>query len=353
VPLASDKKLYQLRVRGVEEDGGSSRVLWFEPPPGALEAFRFEPGQHLTVIRRGTDGEHRRSYSICSRPGQPRLAIGVRHVEAGRVSPWLMGLKEGDVVETLAPGGGFVLGPRLQGRRRFVAIAGGSGVTPLVAMIDQILSTRPDAEVTLVYGNRSPDTAMLMSWIDGLKSRHLGRLAIHLVYEGGGGELDHAGGLDRIDWAGLGRRYGFELASACFLLCGPGAMIEAVRAALVDLAVPPDAILSEYFAPPQISAVPPLGSRAGNLEVRIDGAPLAIDYRSDGGSILDHLLAAGAPAPFSCRTAVCGACRAQLVEGEVSMPRAYALRDDEIAEGAILMCQAYCASPRVKIDLRT
>lgn len=353
MPLASDRRSYQLRVQSIEEDCASSRVLWLEPLSETAAAFSFEPGQHVTIIRRGADGEHRRSYSICSRPDERRLAIGVRHVESGRVSPWLMGLKDGDLIEILAPGGGFVLGPRLRGDRHFVAIAGGSGVTPLVAMIDQVLSTRPDAEVTLVYGNRSPDTAMLLSWIDALKSRYLGRLAIHLLYESGGGELDHDGGLDRIDWAGLGRRYGFGLASACFLLCGPGAMIQAVRAALVDASVPPHAILTEYFAPPEIAAAPSPRRVAGNLRVRIDGASIEIDYRSERGSILDHLLAAGAPAPFSCRTAVCGACRAQLVEGQVSMPRAYALRDDEIAQGAILMCQAYCASPRVQIDLRT
>jgi ring-1,2-phenylacetyl-CoA epoxidase subunit PaaE len=68
-----------------------------------------------------------------------------------------------------------------------------------------------------------------------------------------------------------------------------------------------------------------------------------------GEPILDAALRNGIDVPYSCRSGVCGTCRATLTSGEVDIDVNYALEDYEIARGAILMCQSYPVTAEVAL----
>jgi len=84
------------------------------------------------------------------------------------------------------------------------------------------------------------------------------------------------------------------------------------------------------------------------LTIVLDGKEHQIQVGSE--SILEAALKAGVDAPFSCRSAICSTCMAQLVEGEVKMDMNHVLTDEEVAEGYIVTCQSHPVTDKVKIS---
>ena len=144
--------------------------LEFDPPGGLAERYRYEAGQHLAV-RAVVDGrELRRTYSLVA-PAGTTLKIGVR--VQGAMSRFLAeGLAIGDTLEALEPSGRFK--PTLgQGKgRRYLALAAGSGITPVLSIVATLLTEEPDSHVTLIYGNRSASRAMFLDEVFDLKNRY-------------------------------------------------------------------------------------------------------------------------------------------------------------------------------------
>jgi ring-1,2-phenylacetyl-CoA epoxidase subunit PaaE len=67
-------------------------------------------------------------------------------------------------------------------------------------------------------------------------------------------------------------------------------------------------------------------------------------------TILDAAMRVRADAPYACKGGVCGTCRARVLEGEVTLDRAYALEEHELAAGFVLTCQAHPTTGTVRID---
>ena len=84
------------------------------------------------------------------------------------------------------------------------------------------------------------------------------------------------------------------------------------------------------------------------VTIVLDGKEHQIQVGSE--SILEAALKAGVDAPFSCRSAICSTCMAQLVEGEVKMDMNHVLTDEEVAEGYIVTCQSHPVTDKVKIS---
>ena len=147
---------HPLRVTSVERDTDDAMVVGFEAPPEG--SFGFEPGQYLTLRASVGGQELRRSYSICS---DRHLQVGIRRVDGGAFSSWVhKGLKVGDVIESYPPHGRFVL-PLGEGRH-VLLIAGGSGITPILAILTALLEREPTSRATLIYANRRTASTMFM-----------------------------------------------------------------------------------------------------------------------------------------------------------------------------------------------
>jgi len=356
---------HRLTIAEVKQETSEAISVRFQIPTALAPLFRFQPGQHLGV-RAEIDGqEQRRSYSICSGPGEAGLRIAIKRIADGRFSHWASAtLAAGATLEVMPPAGRFVL-PACQGEtRHLVALAAGAGITPILAMLRHALATEPATRFTLLYGNRSPESTLFRQELEDLKDRHLDRFTLLNV-------------LSRNDETSAplleGRLSGDKVRAfagslfkpteiAHFFLCGPGSMIKETRNALFALGVPRERVHHEFFAPgggayraaaaPSRPAAPDTapGPSGGTQAIAIlDGIKHAFVVPR-GGHVVDAALAQGIRVPYSCKGGMCCTCRAKVIEGEARMTTNYSLEEWEIARGFILTCQAVPTSDRLVVD---
>ena len=350
---------HPLTIKDVHRDTEDAVCIRFDVPDELAKTYRFEPGQYLT-LRADVNGEPlERSYSICSGLDQGDLRVAVKRIPDGRFSSFVHSkLEPGATVDVLPPQGRFVAHLDPSAHHRYVAIAAGSGITPVLSMVRSVLEREPKSEFILLYGNRSVDSIMFRAELDELKDRLMSRFRLHhfLSREDLGADLFSR----RIDGqtvqklpALLGPLDAFD----AFFVCGPAGMIQEVTAALVEVGVPPPKIKVERFqnpgqpiaekSAPRAAETP---STAARVTVRHQGVTRTFDLEPNAESILDGAIAAGVDMPFSCKAGVCATCRARLVEGEVEHVHNYALEPWEIAAGYTLTCQARPRSKKVVVD---
>jgi len=338
-------EFHQLKVAEVRPETDESVSITLEVPDDLTEAFHHVPGQHL-VIRRDLGGEDvRRSYSICSAPGEG-LRIGIKRIPDGVFSTWATTeLTPGEVLEVMAPIGEFMTECRTDQARNVVLVAAGSGITPILAMATTILRDEPASSVTLLYGNRTAQTIMFHEDLEGLKNRHPERFRMIHVLSREPHEIPLFEG--RIDGEKLKRLSGSLLdvdAVDGWYLCGPLEMVDELSSTLDQLGVPEDRINAELFFDERIEAPPAVEvSTEGLVEVQvtIDGRTSVVNVDPDGPSLLDYARSVRAEVPFACKGGMCATCKGRLVEGEVTMAKNYALTDEEVEAGMVLTCQAH------------
>lgn len=338
----------ELRQRTViAEDAVSLELV---PPPGLTDAYRFEAGQHLAVRAFLGGRELRRTYSIASPAGGP-LRLGVR--VQGEMSRHLAeGLQPGDRIEALEPAGRFRPALEPDRAKSYVAIAGGSGITPILSIVGTLLAAEPASRVRLIYGNRSIARTMFLDEVLALKDRYLGRLSLQFVMSREPQDVELFNG--RLDAARLrefSRREFDPHAVDEFFLCGPGSMVRDLTASLQELGAT-GRIHSEHFGPDRGGAAEPAAATTGGhiatVTVVMDGRRRSIQVPRDR-TILDAAKDIGLHLPYSCRAGVCASCRVKVVSGTVAMKRNQALEDWEVQAGFVLSCQARPTSDAVEI----
>jgi ring-1,2-phenylacetyl-CoA epoxidase subunit PaaE len=356
VHAASD--FHALTIARIERDADDALLLTLEVPAALASVFRFEPGQHLTLRRREGAQEWRRSYSICSAVGEP-LQLGVRRVPGGAFSTWLHAhARAGQMMDVLPPQGRFGAALARPGRpRHIVAVAGGSGITPILAILKAVLTAEPGSRATLFYGNRSLATAMFQAVLDDLKNRHLARLAVHRVYSRETVDSTlHGGRLDRARLGDLLRLCAPVAAVDEAFVCGPDAFNDEAEAALLASGFAPSQVHLERFGVPaaHAEATPPAATpgEIGTARVTIvrDGVTREVAFADGDASVLAAAARAGLDLPFSCRSGVCATCRARVLEGSARMQRNFALEAAEVAAGYVLACQAQPLTERLVLS---
>ncbi len=344
---------HPLRVTSVERDTDDAMVVGFEAP---AEGFAFEPGQYLTLRASVGGQELRRSYSICS---DRRLQVGIRRVDGGAFSGWVHDqLKPGDVVESYPPQGRFVLPPSPPQGRHVLFIAGGSGITPVIALLTALLEREPGSRATLIYANRRTASTMFKEELEDLKNRFMTRLSLHLVFSREAVDAPLYGG--RLDAGKLSAFLAGPVPAASVdevFVCGPFEMNDQAEAALRGAGVSAERIHIERFGTPETLTgrpvpheVKPGDAPQARVTVIRDGIAREIEFHAHDPSLLDAAAREGMDVPFSCKSGVCSTCRCKLVEGEVRMDKNFALDKAEVAAGFILSCQAHPLTERVVIS---
>jgi ferredoxin-NADP reductase len=334
-------RYYPLRVKLVVTETADAVTIVFDVPTALSPVFRYLAGQFVT-LRVEPDGEPSvRSYSMSSSPATDAdLRVTVKRVRGGVVSNWLNDItREDDVINVSRPFGTFVLD---NSGDRVVALAAGSGITPVFAIIKSALHTT-SRDVSLLFAAHDRPSAIFGDGLDELSSRFSDRLVVEHREDVVDGFVDSAA---VTAFVGDPRR-------TSYYVCGPTGFIDVVGRALRELGVDEARINIEQF-----KAVTPTPGHAkemaqGAIEpitvfVTVRSQTKTIEQRGDA-TILQSARWSGLPVPSSCEAGHCATCMARVVEGRVEMARNDVLTDEEVSAGWVLTCQAVPVSRFVRV----
>ncbi len=350
---------HTLQIAEVRPETRDAITVRFALPPELADAFRFTQGQHVNVRARIEGAEVRRSYSICAEAGRGELRILIKRQPGGLFSNWAHDhLRAGATLDLMPPAGLFhtPLDPAVQ--HRYLAIAAGSGITPVLSLLKTTLRTEPQSQFTLFYGNRASSTILFREELADLKDSYLDRFSLVHVMTREQQELDLLNGrLTPEKCLALLRFWGPIEAMDAIFLCGPQELNLSLTEAFTGAGYPRQQIKIEQFATSQQRSELHVARAAAAAADEISEVTLVLDghrYNFPAArrreTILEAGLRAGLDLRFSCKSGVCATCRAKLIEGEVDMDGNFALEDYEIARGYILTCQSYAVTPRLTVD---
>lgn len=333
---------HPLRVHSVERLTEDSTVVTFDVPADLAHEYRYVQGQHIT-LRAVIDGQDvRRSYSIVAPVSAGELRIAVKRIEGGVFSNYVnTELAAGDILDVMSPTGRFHTELDPTASREYVAIAAGSGITPLLSIIATTLETEPHSRFTLVYGNRTAASTMFREEIDAMAGD---RLTVHHV-------------LSREPNAALSGRITPELVDAlledpdrvdAWYLCGPQELVDALEESRARR-VPRAQVLTEVFHTEPAESTVGIDVES-EVTIALDGRETTFSLRSTGDTVLDAAMQAGIDPPYSCAGGACGTCRAKVLLGKAVMDQNHALDEDEVSGGYVLTCQAHPVSEELRLD---
>jgi len=340
-------QFHKLTIKEIIKETANAVSIIFDVPENLKAAFKFKAGQYITIKKELNGKEVRRAYSICSDPNTGILKVAVKAVEGGTFSIYATkSLHTGDILEVSKPEGRFILEPK--NGKNYLAIAAGSGITPIMAMLKA--SLHDDSTFTLIYGNKSAEDTIFKERLEVLKKMYATRLNVHYVFsrEETQGELFGRCDAGNINYL-LKNNHKDVVFDQAFL-CGPERMIRDLTEVLKSKNIAEENIHYELFSVPvttnENNDIP-----EGNSEITImlDDEETTF-VMSQKKTILNAALNKDLDAPYSCQGGICSSCLGRVTEGAVTMEKNEILTDDEIEEGLILTCQAHPTTPKIKID---
>ncbi|CUH98608.1 FAD-binding oxidoreductase [Leisingera aquaemixtae] len=344
------------RVARTEMESTVIRSFYLEPEDGG-PLLPFKAGQFLTIrlTPPGAKAPLVRTYTVSSAPGEGQYRISVKREEAGTMSRHLHAhLQTGAVIEAKAPRGGFFLDTTAD--RPAVLIAGGVGVTPMIAMARHALRegvrTRHLRPLTILHAARTTqDRAFAREFrsleqASGGRIRYISLISAPAAQEAAGRDFDHAGRLS----AEILQQV-LPQTDADVYLCGPGGFMQTAYDGLLSLGVKDADIHAEAFGPSALTRAPALGDtvpEADSAIVRFTKSGFEQPWTPADGTLLELAERHGLTPEFSCRAGTCGSCATRLAAGKVAYrtPPAAAPQD-----GDALICCAVPATDTIELDL--
>lgn len=307
------------------------------------------PGQFFTLlVPVPGDKPLRRAYSISSDcRDRSRVRVTTKRVAGGRASNFLVDHAQvGMTIEVLGPSGEFGFAPDPTAARKLVLVAGGSGITPMAAIMHTLPELEPRTELVLVYGNRRASDIVFARELELLARRHAGRVTIvHALEQPPPDWSGVVGRLDAPTLAGILDAQPLAGDPACeFLLCGPAPLLAAAKALLRERGIADARVHEEVFLQPHLRAEQQRSSSAQPITLVQRGRELGLVVQP-GQTLLEAGLAAGLDMPYSCTMGGCGACRVRLERGAVAMREPNCLTASEREAGDVLACIASPMQP--------
>lgn len=350
---------HTLKVKDVIKETPDCVSVSFEIPEALADDFQYREGQNIT-LRKDMDGvEVRRSYSICMAPHEHLLRVAIKKVDHGLFSQFANDhLKAGDTLEVMPPTGKFNARLNKTANGNYLAIAAGSGITPIISIIKHSLQEQPNSNFTLIYSNKSRSSIIFFEELEGLKNKYMKRFNyINLLSREKTDSDIFYGRINDAKLAALDKLVAFDSFDEIYL-CGPETLIFSASDFLQNRGINKKNIHFELFNTPGVelevkttvvTETADLGP-VSNVTLQLDGRSFAFDLPYKGKSILDAALQLGADLPFACKGGVCATCKAKLIDGKVKMDVNYALEPEEIEQGYILACQSHPTTEKVTVD---
>lgn len=350
-------KFHSLIVQDIRKETADTISIAFEVPAILSNEYQFISGQYIT-IRKEIDGQElRRSYSICTTPTSNELRVAVKRVEDGVFSNWAVNnLKKGDALDVMTPMGHFQLIPDEKASKNYLLVAAGSGITPIMSILKNILQNEPNSQVTLVYGNRGFASIIFREELEALKNSYLNRFQlVHVLSRESLGNPLQKGRIDEEKIALIAKTLLKGIDLNAVYSCGPEEMTQAVKNVLMNNGVDEKNIHFELFGTKTAgSSEKKIITESENVLAKVtiilDGDHYDIDLNTAGTSILEAGYQAGADLPYACKGGVCCTCKAKIIEGSAVMDVNYALEKDEVEAGYILTCQAHPTSEKLTVS---
>jgi len=357
----------QLRVARVFGETPGVRTFRLVPPAGNRLPFDFLPGQYLNLSLMVDGKKVNRSYTIASPPSRVGYCeLTVKREDRGMSSRHLHdAVREGSLLDVSAPAGRFTFtGAEAES---IVMIAGGVGITPLMAKIRYLTDLGWPGEIHLVFAVKTEDDIIFRDELDYLRRRFPNlRVTVTLTRD------------DGTSWPGERGRISPELLNRVVPrlwerrvhICGPAEMTESIIQMLKALDVPDVRIRIESFTragrpePTASQAAPdedagtvvttPGEEAAGSLA---RGALASVTFAragkskqvSAGETVLEASEDLGVDIAYDCRAGICGQCKTKLLAGRVVMDVQDALDPVDRLNNVILSCQARCVD-RVVVE---
>jgi ring-1,2-phenylacetyl-CoA epoxidase subunit PaaE len=349
---------YDIKVKEIKKETEDSVSISLEIPKELKETFTYSSGQYITLKQIINKEEVIRSYSLCSSPLEEDFRIGVKVVPGGLMSTFLnKELSENESLQVMSPDGGFIVKPKQDEAKKYIGIAAGSGVTPILSMMKTVLLAEPKSTFTLYYVNKAAESTMFKKNIEEFEARFPETLKVYRLFTQQNQENPlYNGRIDEVKFNSLMEENKEIVSSDGVYICGPEGMIYDVTTSLTEGGYSKDKIHYELFGTPvdkmKVDAPAVESDFDGESQITaiMDGEEFEFTLRSDEDFILDASMEQGVDAPFSCKGAVCCTCKAQVIEGKATMDLNYALSEEEVEEGFILTCQARPASAKLVVD---
>lgn len=350
---------HKLAIKEIKKETADCVSVLFDVPEDLQKKFQFKQGQSLTMRIFINGEEVRRTYSICATPFENEWRVAVKKAEGGLFSSYANEqLKEGDILEVMPPVGKFYVELNPQNKKKYLAIAAGSGITPVISIIKTTLQTEPKSHFTLVYGNRNRSSIIFFEELQALKNKYLQRLNfINILSRERTDAPINIGRINQEKLIELSKLIDYATIDEIFI-CGPEEMIFSVKAFLEQKGIDNKKIHFELFTVPGEKKAEVRRQKSevntgpkSKITVKLDGRSFDFDLSFNNDTpILDAALQQGADLPFACKGGVCCTCKARLVVGEVMMDVHWGLEEEEVEQGYILTCQSHPKTEKVVID---
>ncbi len=336
----------ELKLERIVQETHDVKTFRFVNPAGGPLPFEHIAGQYLN-LKLTIDGKRvNRSYTIASPPTRrDHCEISVKKAANGYGSKHLHDTwQEGDLIKIGAPAGKFTFAGHEADR--IVLIAGGIGITPMMSVVRSLTDRGWRGEIYLVFSVRLVKDIVFRAELAELQAAHRNLKVCTTI----SGDPDAAwdGPRGNITRA-LIEGFVPDLRRGPIMLCGPDAMMTAMRTLLVDMGIPDDEIHQEAFiSPPSPAAgaepvdIVPEGIR--NLEFARAGKRVQL---TNGLTVLEAAEECGVDIPFECRSGICGQCKTRVITGNVAMEVQDALTPSDKMKGLVLACQAVCTNDTV------
>jgi ring-1,2-phenylacetyl-CoA epoxidase subunit PaaE len=341
---------YFLTVVDIRKETDEASTISFKQPN--LRKIKYKAGQYVSLTFRINDRKYSRAYSFSSSPSvNKNLEITVKKVTNGVVSNYILNqLKIGDIVEVMGPQGNFSISE--DGKVNKIFLWGvGSGITPLYSILNEFLFFSNNVSVCLIYGNRDKKSSIFINELiktSEEKSDQFRLINFFSKEDFNNNPKDYFSGRISATFVEELVLKDSNFRDSYHFICGPSELKNEIVNSLVNCGVIRESIFFEDFKIDlEESEVALLKNCLAKVSIKGEYYEFTVPK---GKSVLDVALDNNLEIPYSCQTGDCGACKANLMLGELYCKNSNKLNGEEFSSQRLLCC-SYPMTDEIVVEI--